>query len=62
MKVNLTLKTASREPVMKKPISNETLNHKISRGHLVNIPNNTNSNNLFMKAEREGTEYIHHYL
>jgi hypothetical protein len=36
--------------------------YKIPCGHAVYIPNDMVPKNLFMKAERKGAEYIHHYL
>lgn len=36
--------------------------HKIPCGHAVYLPDDTNPKNIFVKAEREGAEYVHHYL
>ena len=35
---------------------------KIPCGHAVYRPNDKNPENLYIKAERDGAEYIHHYL
>ena len=36
--------------------------HEILCGHAVCRPNNMDTKSFFMKAERKGAEYIHHYL
>ena len=36
--------------------------HKIPCGHAVYRPDDMDPKNIFMKAERKGAEYIHHYL
>ena len=35
---------------------------QILRGHAVYRPDETDSKNMFMKVERKGTDYVHHYL
>ena len=36
--------------------------HEILCGHAVHRPNEIDSKTLFIKAERKGADYIHHYL
>ena len=36
--------------------------YKISCGHAVLKPDEVNKKNLYIKAERKGADYIHHYL
>ena len=36
--------------------------YEILRGNAVQRPGDTHADTLFIKAERQGTEYIHHYL
>ncbi len=35
---------------------------EIPRGHAVRLPDGENRDTLYFKAERQGTDYIHHYL
>ena len=35
---------------------------KIPCGHAVNLPGNMGPGNIYMKVERKGADYIHHYL
>lgn len=36
--------------------------HLVPRGHCVRKPDSEQPETVFIKAERQGTEYIHHYL
>jgi hypothetical protein len=47
---------------MSDPKPSKRLAYETPCGHAVNRFNDTDPKNLYMKAEREGAEYIHHYL
>jgi hypothetical protein len=44
------------------PSPSERMACEIPCGHAVNRPGNMDHGNLYMKVERKGTDYIHHYL
>jgi len=47
---------------MREPDPNPHMAYEIPRGHAVRRPGEANPDTVFIKAERQGTEYIHHYL
>ena len=47
---------------MNNPTPSERMAHETPCGHAVSRPGDTDSRNLYMKVEREGAEYVHHYL
>jgi hypothetical protein len=47
---------------MNNPTPSERRAHETPCGHAVSRPSDTEPENLYMKVEREGAEYVHHYL
>lgn len=42
--------------------STSKMAYDVPRGHAVERPGDEKSGTVFLKAERQGTDYIHHYL
>ena len=47
---------------MTDPTPSECMAYEIPCGHAVHRPGDIDPGNLYMKVEREGAEYVHHYL
>jgi hypothetical protein len=47
---------------MNTPDPTHVMAHQVPRGHCVRRPGSDHAETTFIKAERQGTEYIHHYL
>ncbi len=47
---------------MNNPDPTPQMAHQVPRGHSVRRPGAEQADTVFIKAERQGTEYIHHYL
>jgi hypothetical protein len=47
---------------MTDPTPSEYMAYEIPCGHAVHRPGDIDPGNLYMKVEREGAEYVHHYL
>jgi hypothetical protein len=47
---------------MNVPDQSTKMTYEVPRGHAVHRPDNEEQPITFIKAERQGTDYIHHYL